>query len=493
MPNHTDKNPGYLHIMFIVVMMILACATAFASCQNYIDRLWAFTAYYIVTASILLKIYHRKNSIDLLSPVIGLVVLLFLYSIASAIDVETNGTTYYGDHISSSSLLQYYLICLTGLVGLVLGMIMVNPKAKEKGKIRLPNNKTVRCCIFGLAIVLGSVCAVNIFGFFDVTNIKSYTDMALVSRLERMQVSSAGVKEVFTQSIPVAFILASAILLLFSKKVLLKVIGFAIVADYLLVNTLSGWRGLVMGAAVMLLSYYHYKIKPIKVKNGVILAIVTYLFMNVMPVVRSSSNPVEMLSLLLDYSQKYGTKFLQISSSGELVVGENLLRLIEGINQGETHFTYGWSIITEFMVFLPRIFFHERPLPLNEMFVEVFYPGVRDQGGGYGFFFLQEGYWAFGTFGVFLFMLFYGWITQKVYLMFRKHFASDLIALSYGGVYYALVVSSVRNGVLGAIKAALMNCLPFVILFVLLRLLEKTKPAVHENAQRQLAASTEGA
>lgn len=476
MMNDTRKNSPYPHAMFIVAMLIVACLAGLANCQHYIDRLWAFAVYYFVLAAIFLKIYHRRCSVDLLSPVIGLVVLLFMYSMASAIDVETNGTTYYGDYISSSSLIQYYIICLTGLAGLMLGIISVKPGQNGR-RLKLPSNRSARLFIFTLALVLGAVCIFNIVGFFNFADVKSYGDMALISRVERMQQASAGVKEVFTQNIPVAFILGSAVLLMFSRRPFLRLAGFAVVADYLLVNTLAGWRGLVIGAAVMLVSYYHYKVKPIKVRTGVMLGGVVYLFMNAMPVMRSSSDPLEMVSLLIDYFQKHGTKFLQLASSGELIVGENLLRLIEGIHRGETHFTYGWSVVTELLVFLPRVFFTERPLPLNEKFVEVFYPGVRQLGGGYGFFFLQEGYWAFGVLGVFLFMFFYGWLVQKIYLTFRRHFTSDLFALSYGGVYYAMVVSSVRNGILGAVKAALMNSLPFVVVFLMLRFFMKIQPA----------------
>ena len=73
------------------------------------------------------------------------------------------------------------------------------------------------------------------------------------------------------------------------------------------------------------------------------------------------------------------------------------MELITGIRAGRTSYTYGSSVITEFLVFIPRAVYPNRPLPLSERFVDIFYPGVREAGGGHGSFYLQEGYWALGV------------------------------------------------------------------------------------------------
>ncbi|MBU5636063.1 oligosaccharide repeat unit polymerase [Geomonas sp. Red69] len=481
----TDKSSVYLHTAFIFLLMAFMCITYFANDQHCINRLTAFVINYILTSSIFLIVYHRKNKTDLLSPVIGFVVLLFLYSVASAVDVETNLTTYYGDYISDDTLTQYYAICLIGLSGLMLGILAVKTEISSKVHLKLPSNRLIRQCIIAMGIVLGAVFAVNLTDFFDFLHIKSYGEMALISRVEKMKDSTAGLVEVFTQKIPIAYILSSATILMFKRHWLLRLVGFTIIVDYLVVNTLSGWRGLVISAAVTVFAYYHYRVREIKLRTGIMIGSFLYLFMNVMSIVRVTSNPLEMLSVFWDYFSVYGAKFLQLSSSGELIVGENLMRLIQGISDGETHFSYGWSIITELMVFMPRIFFDERPLPLNEQFVEVFYPGVREIGGGYGFFFLQEGYWAFGAVGVFIFMFCYGLITQKIYQKFRKYCNNDLVLLSYGGIYYALVISSVRNGILGSVKATLMSLIPFVIVYVALKVFRSLKAASRINSKLQ--------
>jgi oligosaccharide repeat unit polymerase len=163
-----------------------------------------------------------------------------------------------------------------------------------------------------------------------------------------------------------------------------------------------------------------------------------------------------------------GLAFASLSSSGELAVGQNLMRLISGIQLGETNFTFGASVVSDVLVFLPRSVYPGRPLPLSEKFVEVFYPGVLESGGGYGFFILQDGYWAFGIAGVFIFMLAYGWAVQRIYLAFMKHLTSDLAVFAYSAVYSAIVLAAVRTGTLGSFKGAMINAMPFIVLWLLM-------------------------
>ena len=146
------------------------------------------------------------------------------------------------------------------------------------------------------------------------------------------------------------------------------------------------------------------------------------------------------------------------------------MRQIKGINDGETSYTYGLSVINEILVFIPRAIFPNRPLPLSEKFVETYYPGVRDMGGGYGFFCLQEGHWAFGIFGIFVFMFFYGKVVQKLYLIFLASDNSLIANFVYSQAYFCLVVVAVRSGIIGNFKALLMNLIPFIIIYFLPKL-----------------------
>jgi oligosaccharide repeat unit polymerase len=132
------------------------------------------------------------------------------------------------------------------------------------------------------------------------------------------------------------------------------------------------------------------------------------------------------------------------------------------------------------LVFIPRAFFPDRPLPLGELFVETFYPGVRDEGGGYGFFILQEGYWSFGIVGVFAFMFLYGWCTNKIYQLFTKYRNFDIVVLWYASIYSVMVIAAVRSGILISLKTILMNSLPFILYLKLPYIMTGTNKLRHK-------------
>ena len=97
------------------------------------------------------------------------------------------------------------------------------------------------------------------------------------------------------------------------------------------------------------------------------------------------------------------------------------------------------------------------------MFVDVFYPGVREKGGGYGFFIIQEGYWALGLPGCFLFMAFFGFMVERVHALAMRFRQLEFAIFWYAAVYADLVMASVRSGVVGSFKAALLHSAPFFL------------------------------
>jgi oligosaccharide repeat unit polymerase len=189
--------------------------------------------------------------------------------------------------------------------------------------------------------------------------------------------------------------------------------------------------------------------------------------MGLVSFIRSTSDPFEMGELLRDEVAENGLDRLSLVSSGELQVGSNFMRLIEGIKDGETTYTWGTSIATEILVFVPKALIPNRPLSLSEKYVEVFHPGELETGAGYGLFILQEGYWAFGLFGVFLFMFCYGWVLERIYLLFMNYVKYDVAVMCYSMVYMTLALYAVRTGTILNFKAALIDCLPFILVLLL--------------------------
>ena len=182
---------------------------------------------------------------------------------------------------------------------------------------------------------------------------------------------------------------------------------------------------------------------------------------------RGSSDPFEMIRILSETIDERGFEIFGISQSGELATSTNLIRLIQGMHLGETDYGYGINAINQLIAIIPRIIYPERPPIASELFVQTFYPGVYEMGGGYGFFILQDGYWDFGLVGVFLYSIAFGVFTEALYWRFMKLIADPFWILFYGIIYYQLVFSSIRSGNFASIKAAAIIGLPIYIVYIL--------------------------
>jgi len=187
-----------------------------------------------------------------------------------------------------------------------------------------------------------------------------------------------------------------------------------------------------------------------------------------------------MASILAESVARGDTSFLKLGHTGEFLVGQNLMRLLIGMRDGETTYTYGESVISELLVFIPRALYRDRPLPLSGRFLDVFYPGLREAGAGYGSFYLTDGYWAFGLVGVLLFMIAHACVVQWIYKAFTENGMTDGTALWWAYLIYVLVFLAVRMGTVGMFKPALINSLPFLLLYFIptLRLATRPSPVV---------------
>lgn len=242
-------------------------------------------------------------------------------------------------------------------------------------------------------------------------------------------------------------------------------------------NTMAGKRGVVVDALIPLVVFFHYRVRRIRLREFVAVILCGYLFINLMSVARVSSNPLEMLQLIRDAIAVAGPALLGVAATSELWTATNLHRLIEGVASNETQLTYGVSFVNEWSTLLPRFIYPDRPLTLAERFVDVFYPGLLESGGGMGLFILQEGYWAFGLIGIVITMLGFGYFLETLYRLLLTHLNSVPALLLYGFAYSPLVLSSVRNGITGSIKAAGLMMAPILMALLVSKLLSKAGSA----------------
>ena len=450
-------------------------------------ELTIFVSLYWIVAITFFAAFIRRMGLDLLSPAIAWPVILFLYLLAPALNVLTPGRLPLDFEVPRQVLYLYYACGLVGLVGFAAGTMASMQK-----------HRWARQPIQDHSILMAKVAAVvalavSPFAFrTDFLTIQSYAERAMDLRLERMASNTSGVYEAMVAAIA-TLLLATATWLLYRPRNFGIRFGAAVlIIWYVSVNTMAGWRGVVVSALCIPLAFYHYRIKRAGPMAAVTLALVIYFFMAAMSVMRTSSNPAEMVRNLSEYFLDEGLSFAQLDSMTELQVGGNLMRLITGIEENETQHTMGRSVLTELAVYVPRALYPGRPLSMSEIYMEIFYPGARQQGEGRGLFILAEGYWAFGLMGVFGFMFVYAWSLQVVYEKLIHTSRNDFGALLYGVIFYTLVVEAVRSGVLLSYKVALIRSLPFILVIALSHLARFIVPATARKRQPELMIPQRG-
>ncbi len=432
----------------------------------------SFTLSYLVLLTICLYLSKERPTSDLLSPGVIFPLVLLAYSVASSLFVHESGSTNFGYPVDPDIIRTFYGCVLIGLAAFFCGRylsVRFPVWHFRTSEIAETDESPTRHKIIVYALLSGLLCAPFIASAFNVVSQQSYAERALQSRLEDMEDSASGVKEVFLMTTPLTLIICASSLLLFDRGrgLLIRCAGGIVIALNLGANLLAGWRGHLMMTLSLAGVYYHYRVRRFRLSHLLVGSALVYVLINAMALMRISSDPSEMIDALNGDIGRNSLSFLSLTRSGELLTGTNLMRQIGGVRDGELKYSFGETVLDDILVFIPRPLYPERPLPSSEKFVEIFYPGVRETGGGYGFFILQEGHWVGGYFGVFVVMCGFGYLVYSVYWVFLSHKNSLAAVFTYALVFPTLCVFSVRSGVVGSLKAALIASVPVVLLWML--------------------------
>lgn len=447
--------------------LLVGLSLAFAlALQAFPPRLTLYVCAFAAIAIACLAVVSDDGRLDVLHPALGLFVLLFLYSVSSALFTETEHTTFFGEVLMPQVYAVYYLTCIAGVAGLALGLALrrlrgapppqpmqVDPAANRDLWITL-----LACCAFLCLVFLPWIAP-----RFDFVAVRSYYETALASRVERLADDAAGVTDVLTQYLPLTLLLGVCAQAVQQATLppAVRALAGVVFGAYVVTGFLAGERYTVLYCGLVLLAWRDRRVAPVRLLPALSVGAVAYLLMNLIPIIRGSTDPTRMLQALQDAVAVRGLQDFSLTYSNELLTAVNLHRHIQGMQLGETAYNWGYSVLTDLLVWVPRLLYPNRPLPTSEQFVETFYPGVRDLGGGYGFFILQEGYWAFGVAGAFVFMFAFGWLLDGLYRVARRFERYDLAVLLYAAVYADLVMASVRSGIVGSFKAAMLHAIPF--------------------------------
>lgn len=445
----------------------------------------AFSLAFAFLASLPLLERGDRHALDPFRPLLGLSVLLFLYSLSTLLYVSEEGLTYYGESVSEGTVLTYQLACLLCMAGIGAGTLLIGPRRFDRVAPAAVDEAAERAFTYRLGALLGLVMLPFIHAKFQPWNATAYADAALALRVDNLADQAAGIKETVLENIPTALVLAAGTLASFDRSLRLheRALGATLVVLYISTALLSGWRGHMMFAALTVAVYFHWKVRRLKILPLAAAGVITYVLINALSVARVSADPVEMVIALSENFGEKGLGFLALKQSGELATSTNLLRLISGLEGGETSFGMGSIALGQLMAFVPRAILPDRPPVASELFVQTFYPGIFESGGGYGFFLPQDGYWDFGLLGVFFYGIALGACLEALFRWFLARRHSAMLVLLYAAVYSQLVLSVVRSGFLGSVKASLLAAAPALLLLGLFALTRRpTQPHVPQKA-----------
>ncbi len=448
---------------------------------NLPEKAQVYTILFVGIFSIFEIYKYQYKPDDIFYPKYILIILYYLYSLTGILVIQDQGSDTEGTMIPDFILNRYIFSCLLGLVGLSIGFLFASKPPNNNPSIVNINEKGVYK-IFVIFILIALVINFNgILERYNFLNVQSYAERALTYRLERRESSGSGLFEVFFIDSPVLLINFFCVYLFFKKKEsgVFRYIFLIPFISCVITAVLSGFRSTLVNVLLPFIFLYHYQYrKLILTKAKLFLYVlgggVSYIMINLLALLRSSSDPKEMFNFASSYIGDYGFNFLSLSNSGELQTSVNFMRLMLGIENNETFYSWGSTVIDEFLVFIPLYFYPGRPHSVSEQFVITFYPYIYESGGGMGQFCLLEGYWAFGNVGVVLFSAVFAYFLIKIYQNFSPYlFLSPVFVLLYSQIFDKAVISVVRGGYIGAVKACFISSIVIIISIFLSKFLKK--------------------
>lgn len=427
----------------------------------FVSDLAMFLAVFAVVTTLALMIGNG----DVLNPYYLVIVLYALYSCSAASGVVVNSPGLYGHEV----LRTYYLSVTVGLVALAAGYRSV---ARSRSRvfqglldraIDIDQRKFERILVFlmvaGIVIQGPKIRALLLGG-----NIRAYTAWALESAVAFRSDSWSGVMG-YVQGLTTMILFGAGFFFLIRQKGGgVKLLVAAGICAYLLLTVMMGQKRGVLSASFLTLLYVHYRVARLRPAHLLPPALVLYVFAVMISNVRYTTSISEMTQAAAAMIRESPAVLLPFNAGELNGPPVTLLDIVDAQVRKEMAPSWGRTLVTEMMVWIPRAFFPDRPLPLSETYMQIFFPAEYARGAGHGFFIPTEGYWAFGVFGVFLMMFAYGAAIAALYRLLTANPGNDAVLLIYGLAAFTLVFTGIRTGLIGTLRATIMDAGPFMLL-----------------------------
>jgi oligosaccharide repeat unit polymerase len=422
--------------------------------------------------------------IDIFRPYFLTSTLLFLYSFAGILYITEFELTYYGEFVSMRLFVIFIFATLATQLGISIGFAIQSSRSHNISRpspdvIYNHSDSMASKCLLVVTALAAGACLPFIYESFLPSAAVGYQDWALQSRVEDLRSNTSGLKEIFTETLPIVLIICSSIHLLFTPNYFLvvRILAATALALFLYTQLLSGARAQIIMVLLLLGIFINYRIYRFNFLQIFLGSASVYVLVNLISILRFTSDPLEMIYALQDQLSAEGLQFLAISSSTELLTSLNAVRVIESIESGQETFQHGMLFVNQILGFIPKAIWPGRPFFASELFVQTFYPGIFQSGGGFGFSIVAEGYWDFGLIGCVICGMLIGGFGEKIYQLFFKHIDNDLYIFLYSLIFLRLVILLNRSGFISSIKASFIVSIPILLVLLVYYFIELARKA----------------
>lgn len=423
----------------------------------------------ITIINIAYLLINKNIKKDYLNPQNIFILIFLLYSMSSFIKYYN---FYLYQHDNSYSLYDFYIYGISiiiSLLGFNYGFNIISYKKiilfNFNQKIKYINYKKT---LLYLLIIIILLFILNYFLYpsdFNFSNIISYKEIAASKRLEWRSDYYSGIKRYIFSELKTILILNITFLLysIYPKwKKLIIVLQLLIIICFIKL----GNRGILIQLICFYILYNYYIKGKLNIYFFIILPLI-FILLIMIAHARVTTDIIDMANisyiLLLD-----NWEILLPTNVGELVnPPRSLLNIINAININELSYLMGSGTINEFLTFIPKAIFVERPLPMVENYIMYFYPLLYDQGKGLAFFLPAFGYWEFGLIGILIEMILYGAIISYVYQIFINNKSNYIILLMYNIFLTNFIIFGIRNTLIGNIKTTIMSIIIINLIAIL--------------------------
>jgi hypothetical protein len=210
-----------------------------------------------------------------------------------------------------------------------------------------------------------------------------------------------------------------------------------------------GGRAAIVYFGLTVLLFWHHAIKPLSLKKLALVGVPVFLALNLVGVLRESNYAslaevwTKATTATPSQLEEPGTFFYTLTTGEFVVPFETFPQMIKSVGNDITP-RYGLTYLESPLLVIPGVLLPERPMALENWYMQTFYGDSFSGNANRSFFFLSEGYLNFGPLGVIMTMIAWGMllgVAEQYARRSRGHPSALLI--------YSLTVAFIFRAVAG--------------------------------------------